>query len=99
MPSSVKLEKIGANGFRGFRKCVLKSRARFRAGPSAYALELSAATVKVIVVGNGGVGKSSMTARYCKGVFTDSYKKTIGMLAWAFSSGEIQLSNIWHCRR
>ena len=27
-------------------------------------------TVKVIVVGNGGVGKSSMTARYCRGVFT-----------------------------
>ena len=35
-------------------------------------------TVKVIVVGNGGVGKSSMTARYCKGVFTSTYKKTIG---------------------
>jgi Ras-related protein Rab-23 len=36
-------------------------------------------TIKVIVVGNGGVGKSSMTARYCKGVFTDTYKKTIGV--------------------
>lgn len=36
-------------------------------------------TVKVIVVGNGGVGKSSMTARYCKGFFTDTYKKTIGV--------------------
>lgn len=39
-----------------------------------------AATIKVIVVGNGGVGKSSMTARYCKGFFTDTYKKTIGVL-------------------
>jgi small GTP-binding protein len=36
-------------------------------------------TVKVIVVGNGGVGKSSMTARYCRGVFTSTYKKTIGV--------------------
>lgn len=36
-------------------------------------------TIKVIVVGNGGVGKSSMTARYCKGFFTDTYKKTIGV--------------------
>jgi hypothetical protein len=37
-----------------------------------------AATIKVIIVGNGGCGKSSMAARYCRGVFTDSYKKTIG---------------------
>lgn len=35
--------------------------------------------VKVIVVGNGGVGKSSLTARYCKGTFTSTYKKTIGV--------------------
>ena len=35
--------------------------------------------VKVIVVGNGGVGKSSLTARYCKGTFTNTYKKTIGV--------------------
>mmetsp|Transcript_64913 Transcript_64913/g.156914 ORF Transcript_64913/g.156914 Transcript_64913/m.156914 type:complete len:270 (-) Transcript_64913:101-910(-) len=36
-------------------------------------------TIKVIVVGNGQVGKSSMTTRYCKGYFTDTYKKTIGV--------------------
>lgn len=36
-------------------------------------------TIKVIVVGNGRVGKSSMTTRYCKNVFTDTYKKTIGV--------------------
>mmetsp|Transcript_116446 Transcript_116446/g.323667 ORF Transcript_116446/g.323667 Transcript_116446/m.323667 type:complete len:273 (-) Transcript_116446:148-966(-) len=36
-------------------------------------------TIKVIVVGNGQVGKSSMTTRYCKGFFTDTYKKTIGV--------------------
>lgn len=28
--------------------------------------------LKLIVVGNGGVGKSSMIQRYCKGFFTQS---------------------------
>lgn len=35
--------------------------------------------IKVVVVGNGGVGKSSMIQRFCKGVFTKDYKKTIGV--------------------
>mmetsp|Transcript_12965 Transcript_12965/g.36458 ORF Transcript_12965/g.36458 Transcript_12965/m.36458 type:complete len:240 (-) Transcript_12965:493-1212(-) len=35
--------------------------------------------VKVLVVGNGGVGKTSMIRRFCKGIFTDEYKKTIGV--------------------
>ncbi|XP_059089821.1 ras-related protein Rab-23-like [Tigriopus californicus] len=35
--------------------------------------------IKVVVVGNGGVGKSSMIQRYCKGTFTKKYKKTIGV--------------------
>ncbi|XP_032817587.1 ras-related protein Rab-23-like [Petromyzon marinus] len=35
--------------------------------------------IKVVVVGNGSVGKSSMIQRYCKGVFTRDYKKTIGV--------------------
>lgn len=35
--------------------------------------------IKVLVVGNGAVGKSSMIQRYCKGVFTKEYKKTIGV--------------------
>ena len=39
----------------------------------------SAATIKVIVVGNGGVGKSSMIRRFCTGEYTDTYKKTIGV--------------------
>lgn len=30
-------------------------------------------------VGNGGVGKSSMIQRYCKGIYTRDYKKTIGV--------------------
>jgi len=39
-------------------------------------LEIS---IKVLVVGDGGVGKSSMIQRYCKGTFTKEYKKTIGV--------------------
>lgn len=35
--------------------------------------------IKVVVVGNGAVGKSSMIQRYCRGVFTRDYKKTIGV--------------------
>ncbi|EAA05694.4 AGAP011565-PA, partial [Anopheles gambiae str. PEST] len=35
--------------------------------------------LKVIVVGNGGVGKTSMVQRYCKGIYTKDYKKTIGV--------------------
>ncbi|XP_054710748.1 ras-related protein Rab-23-like [Uloborus diversus] len=35
--------------------------------------------IKVVVVGNGAVGKSSMIQRYCKGIFTNAYKKTIGV--------------------
>ncbi len=34
---------------------------------------------QVLVVGNGGVGKTSMIRRFCKGMFTDEYKKTIGV--------------------
>lgn len=35
--------------------------------------------VKVLVVGDGAVGKSSLIQRYCKGIYTDAYKKTIGV--------------------
>ena len=35
--------------------------------------------IKAVVVGNGAVGKSSMIQRYCNGVYTDGYKKTIGV--------------------
>ncbi|KAL1462690.1 hypothetical protein WDU94_014506 [Cyamophila willieti] len=34
---------------------------------------------KVVIVGNGAVGKSSMIQRYCRGTFTRDYKKTIGV--------------------
>lgn len=36
-------------------------------------------TLKVIVVGNGQVGKTSMITRFSKGIFTNEYKKTIGV--------------------
>lgn len=36
-------------------------------------------SIKVIVIGNGTVGKSCMIQRYCKGYFTKEYKKTIGV--------------------
>ncbi len=35
--------------------------------------------IKVLIVGNGAVGKSSMIQRYCKGIYTNDYKKTIGV--------------------
>lgn len=35
--------------------------------------------MQVVIVGNGGVGKSSMIQRYCKGIYTKDYKKTIGV--------------------
>lgn len=35
--------------------------------------------LKVVIVGDGGVGKSSLIRRYCQGVFTSAYKKTIGV--------------------
>lgn len=36
-------------------------------------------TLKVIVVGNGQVGKTSMITRFAKGVFTNEYKKTLAV--------------------
>lgn len=37
------------------------------------------ATIKVIILGNGGVGKSSLAVRYAKNVFVEEYRKTIGV--------------------
>ncbi|XP_011503076.1 PREDICTED: ras-related protein Rab-23 [Ceratosolen solmsi marchali] len=36
-------------------------------------------SLKVVIVGNGAVGKSSMIQRFCKGTYTRDYKKTIGV--------------------
>eukprot|EP00743_Colponemidia_sp_Colp-15_P000856 GILK01000945.1.p1 GENE.GILK01000945.1~~GILK01000945.1.p1 ORF type:complete len:271 (-),score=41.62 GILK01000945.1:161-883(-) len=36
-------------------------------------------STKVIVVGNGQVGKTSMITRFAKGIFTNEYKKTLAV--------------------
>jgi len=35
-------------------------------------------SLKVIIVGNGKVGKTSMLTRFARGIMTETYKKTIG---------------------
>ena len=47
-------------------------------------------SLKVIVVGNGMVGKTSLITRYATGRMTDTYKKTIGT---DFMEKTIQLTN------
>jgi len=56
--------------------------------------------VKVVVLGNGCVGKSSMIRRYCMGTYTDEYKKTIGVdflekTRWIDSIGEDVRMMVW----
>ena len=36
-------------------------------------------SLKIIVVGNGVVGKTSMAQRFAKNIYTDDYKKTLGV--------------------
>jgi len=36
-------------------------------------------SLKVIVVGNGEVGKTSLITRFARGVFTGDYKKTLAV--------------------
>ncbi|KAF7995461.1 hypothetical protein HCN44_006568 [Aphidius gifuensis] len=45
---------------------------------------------KVVIVGNGAVGKSSMIQRFCKGTYTRDYKKTIGV---DFLERQIEIDN------
>ena len=35
--------------------------------------------LKVIIVGDSGVGKTNLLTRYCEGTFKDSYAATIGV--------------------
>ncbi|KAJ3196799.1 Ras- protein Rab-23 [Irineochytrium annulatum] len=51
--------------------------------------------LKVLVVGNGCVGKSSMIRRLCKSQFCDSYKKTIGV---DYSEAELDVPNFGRTR-
>ncbi|TRY65255.1 hypothetical protein DNTS_014060 [Danionella cerebrum] len=67
-----------------FVRCAFEDlRALMRAGSNrteaAMLEEDMEVAIKVVVVGNGAVGKSSMIQRYCKGIFTRDYKKTIGV--------------------
>ena len=48
-------------------------------------------SLKIIVVGNGTVGKSSLAQRFAKGSFTDEYKKTLGV---DFLMKQREVSNI-----
>jgi Ras-related protein Rab-23 len=36
-------------------------------------------TMKFIVVGNGRIGKTSLICRFVKGIYSDEYKKTLGV--------------------
>ncbi len=45
---------------------------------------------KICVVGNGGVGKTSMVLRYCDNAFKESYLMTIGS---NFSTKSVELAN------
>ncbi len=45
---------------------------------------------KICVVGNGGVGKTSMVLRYCENAFKESYLMTIGS---NFSTKTVELAN------
>ncbi|KAJ3280525.1 Ras- protein Rab-23 [Borealophlyctis nickersoniae] len=44
--------------------------------------------VKILVVGNGSIGKSTMIRRFCKGHYEENYKKTIGV---AYVEREIEV--------
>ena len=46
--------------------------------------------IKVIIVGNGRVGKTSLMNRYCSGTMTNVYKKTLGT---DFMEKDISLDN------
>jgi Ras-related protein Rab-8A len=35
--------------------------------------------IKVIIIGDSGVGKTNVLTRYCEGIFKDSYVATIGV--------------------
>lgn len=56
--------------------------------------------IKVVVVGNGNVGKSSMIRRFCKNEYLQTYKKTIGV---DYQERELQINNepvrmmVWDC--
>merc|ERR1711957_66314 len=54
---------------------------RLRVGnmPGGLHIEDVDTVVKVITVGNGAVGKTSLIRRFCEGVFTGVYQKTLAV--------------------
>ncbi|MHA1892937.1 MAG: Rab family GTPase [Candidatus Helarchaeota archaeon] len=46
--------------------------------------------LKVVITGEGGVGKTALTVRFCKGVFLEGTKMTIGV---DFSAVKVTLGN------
>lgn len=57
-------------------------------------------TLKLIVVGNGQVGKTSMITKYAKGIFTNEYKKTLAVdflekKAYLSGTGEEITYHLW----
>jgi Ras-related protein Rab-8A len=42
-------------------------------------LTKSLSQLKVIIVGDSGVGKTNLLTRYCEGIFKESYVATIGV--------------------
>ena len=49
---------------------------------------------KIIIIGDGFVGKTGITNRFCKGSFDDDYKATIGV---NFSSLKVEFKDVQHC--
>ena len=43
-----------------------------------YRMEDFDTTIKIIVVGNGHVGKTSLTTRYCKDTYSGDIRKLLG---------------------
>ena len=56
-----------------------RPRPRTRAAIDRGAMEEFERELKVVILGDGGVGKTSLVRRFATGIFTDSYKKTIGV--------------------
>lgn len=48
-------------------------------------------TKKINLLGDGGVGKTSLVIRYVKGIFDERYLKTIGINVYSKKVGEIEL--------
>lgn len=58
----------------------------------------STSTIKYLIVGNSGVGKTCLLVRYCEGEFNYEYLSTIGVdfkIKRIVSNGNNVTLNIW----